>query len=262
MRGSLLFAFIIALILHALLAWVEIDIFKRPIPARNVPKALIMNLVKPKPAKKHAVAKKPPIVVKKPEKNILKRDLQKKVKPKPKLKSGINEKKRIQTKRIIPKKKSTKKIETLAYLGPLDLPAEKKEKIVSDKESTFVPDIVDIPLALPKREDKQQVVKENQLPVSSLHESISFATPYYKKNRPPPYPLLARRKNYQGTVLLEVLVRRDGTVGSIRLSKSSGHETLDRTAIKEVEKWLFHPAKRGDELVEMWVKIPIRFQLK
>jgi protein TonB len=73
---------------------------------------------------------------------------------------------------------------------------------------------------------------------------------------------LARRRNYQGTVLLEVLVTREGKVGSVRLARSSGFEMLDRAAIKGVKRWVFHPGRKGDELVEMWVKIPIRFQLR
>jgi hypothetical protein len=32
--------------------------------------------------------------------------------------------------------------------------------------------------------------------------------------------------------------------------------------VASVKAWLFEPGMRGDEKVEMWVKIPIRFQLK
>jgi protein TonB len=72
---------------------------------------------------------------------------------------------------------------------------------------------------------------------------------------------LARKRGYQGTVLLEVLVSTDGKAASIRLSRSSGYSILDRAAITGVRDWLFYPAKRGDEVFEMWVTIPIRFTL-
>ncbi|MCK4893050.1 MAG: energy transducer TonB, partial [Calditrichia bacterium] len=35
-----------------------------------------------------------------------------------------------------------------------------------------------------------------------------------------------------------------------------------RTALASVKNWSFEPGMRGDEKVEMWVKVPIRFQLK
>jgi protein TonB len=56
-------------------------------------------------------------------------------------------------------------------------------------------------------------------------------------------------------------VSKDGKAASIQLSRSSGYNILDRAAIRGVRGWLFYPAKRGDELIEMWVKIPIRFTL-
>ena len=62
--------------------------------------------------------------------------------------------------------------------------------------------------------------------------------------------------------MLEVLVNRKGKVGNLRVCESSGYGMLDRAAMEAVEDWLFEPGKRGDETVDMWVKVPIRFQLK
>ena len=63
-------------------------------------------------------------------------------------------------------------------------------------------------------------------------------------------------------MLLEVFVNKAGAVESVRLDQTSGFDILDKAAIKRVKKWLFYPGSKGDELIEMWVKIPIRFQLK
>jgi protein TonB len=260
-RRSFLIAFIIALILHALLAWVELDIFKRPIPIMNTPKALTMDLVKPEPLKTPAT-KKSPIVVKKAKDTVVREEAQKKIKPKLQQKPEAKDKKKFHQEKQITRETPREKVKSLARFIPVDRPANQKEEVTPERDNAFSPEKVDIPRALPKEKDIPQSEKKARLPDSSASEPINIATPNYKENSPPLYPRLARRKNYQGTVFLDVLVRRDGTVGSIRLSKSSGYESLDSAAIKGVEKWLFHPGKRGDEFVEMWVKIPIRFQLK
>ncbi len=91
---------------------------------------------------------------------------------------------------------------------------------------------------------------------------IRQARPLYRQNPPPKYPRTARRSRRQGTVILEVLVRRDGRVGELKVSTSSGFTILDRAALKSVRNWLFEPGKRGNEKVEMWVKVPIKFQLQ
>jgi TonB family protein len=238
------------LILHALLAWVDLGLFKRPISTRDLPKAFIIDIFVPRTAKKSSVVKGPSIVVKEP---ILEKKIKRNVKRKPRIKPKSKDKERIQP---------PKKDETLANLPQVDLAAIHKEGGVLKEKHAFIPDMVDIPMAIGKIRDIPNRVKEEWLPDSVSNKPITYALPVYQKNTPPQYPLLARRRGYQGKVLLEVLVKKDGKVGSIRLARSSGYEILDSTAIKGVRNWLFHPAKRGDELVEMWVKIPIRFQLR
>jgi len=92
--------------------------------------------------------------------------------------------------------------------------------------------------------------------------AVTRARPVYRANSPPEYPGLARRRGYEGTVILEVLVDSTGRVGELRLSKSSNHGVLDRAAMATVKKWLFEPGTKGGVPVEMWVKVPIRFSLK
>ncbi len=92
-------------------------------------------------------------------------------------------------------------------------------------------------------------------------EVVSISTPLYELNPPIKYPPLARRRNYQGTVLLDVLVGRDGTVRDLRLDKSSGYSVLDRSALAAVRTWRFEPARRGTIPIKMWVKVPVRFEM-
>ena len=88
------------------------------------------------------------------------------------------------------------------------------------------------------------------------------ARPMYRTNPSPHYPRLARKRGYEGTVVLEVLVDPSGRVKDLQVFKSGGYTILDKAAVASVKDWLFEPGVRGDEKVEMWVKIPIRFQLK
>jgi protein TonB len=44
--------------------------------------------------------------------------------------------------------------------------------------------------------------------------------------------------------------------------ESSGYPILDRTALASVRKWLFEPGTEGGIKKKMWVKVPIRFDLK
>lgn len=88
------------------------------------------------------------------------------------------------------------------------------------------------------------------------------ARPLYLINPPPPYPQTARKRGLQGVVVLEVLVDPSGNAADLRVLSSSGHPILDRTATAAVKHWTFDPGTRRGKKVKMWVRVPIRFQLK
>ena len=254
MSRSLILAFLMALILHSLLVLVELNAFKRSVSVNVLPETLTIDIAKPRLSGKPPLIKSPVVFYKEP---VLEKKITKKLKPELEVKTKIKEKKVIQIEKPILKKETTKKDET-----PVNLAAIKKEDTFLVEDNSFVPDMVDIPMALPKSRNTPRAAKDKELPDLSPDVPVTYAMPVYRRNISPEYPLLAKKRGYQGRVLLEVLVKKDGKAGSIRLGKSSGYEILDRAAIKGVKNWIFHPAKRGDELVEMWVEIPIRFQLK
>ena len=66
----------------------------------------------------------------------------------------------------------------------------------------------------------------------------------------------------EGTVILKVLVSREGRVLNIEIARSSGYELLDRAANDAVKSWRFVPARRGDSPIDEWVQVPVAFQLK
>ena len=80
-------------------------------------------------------------------------------------------------------------------------------------------------------------------------------------NPHPPYPLIARKKGFQGKLILEVLVNEDGSVKNVRIGKSSGYKILDSVSKQTIEKWIFIPAKKMGRNVEDQLQVPIRFVL-
>ncbi len=98
--------------------------------------------------------------------------------------------------------------------------------------------------------------------IPSFSEEVLVVQPRYAENPRPIYPLEARRKGYEGEVILRVEVLTDGRVGGIEVKRSSGYEILDRSALKAVKQWRFVPARKGEKAISQWVNIPIKFQLQ
>ncbi len=76
---------------------------------------------------------------------------------------------------------------------------------------------------------------------------------------PPAYPDEALRAGVQGVVLVQALVRKDGTVGDVKVIQSI--PLLDLAAIQAVRQWIFKPARAKGEPVSVWVAIPVKFTL-
>lgn len=84
----------------------------------------------------------------------------------------------------------------------------------------------------------------------------------YLSNPPPAYPIAARRRGIEGTVLVHAEVSAEGACLRAELKKSSGAEMLDQAALEAVRKWRFVPAKRGPVAVVAWVEVPVTFKLE
>lgn len=88
------------------------------------------------------------------------------------------------------------------------------------------------------------------------------AVPLAADNRPPEYPALARKRSWEGRVLLAVEVAADGTARAVRVEAGSGHDLLDEAALRAVRRWRFQPGTRDGEPVAMQVLVPVHFILK
>jgi protein TonB len=90
---------------------------------------------------------------------------------------------------------------------------------------------------------------------------IQEAVPLLHYNHPPPYPRAARRRGFEGLVEVNVLVDINGRVKEQHLHVSSGHTVLDKAALKAIRRWRFTPGRQNGKIMEMWVKVPVRFKL-
>lgn len=89
----------------------------------------------------------------------------------------------------------------------------------------------------------------------------SNASLAYESIIEPRYPMESRRRGEQGTVLLRVLVGRDGLPIGIEVARSSGYRALDRAAREAVLRWRFRPVQINGVNVEARGMVPIKFDV-
>jgi TonB family protein len=71
----------------------------------------------------------------------------------------------------------------------------------------------------------------------------------------------ARRANITGEVVLEIVVRRDGSVGDVRILRRLG-SGLDQRAVDAVRQWRFAPARLKGTPVDVIVEVGVEFKLR
>jgi periplasmic protein TonB len=77
----------------------------------------------------------------------------------------------------------------------------------------------------------------------------------------PDYTEEGRRRGIEGDVVVEIIVRSDGSVGSVKLLSGLG-AGLDQRAIDAVKQWRFNPATRYGTPVDVIVEVAVEFKLR
>ncbi len=96
---------------------------------------------------------------------------------------------------------------------------------------------------------------------ASSEQSTELAHPNYRNNPKPRYPTIARKRGFEGRVLLKVFVLESGRVADVRVLKSSGYQVLDDSASSAIFGWDFYPGKHNGKAVSSWVTVPIVYEL-
>ena len=89
---------------------------------------------------------------------------------------------------------------------------------------------------------------------------MDISASYRGSNVAPVYPSLSLKNREQGTVVLRVLVKSDGTAGNVEIKSSSDYPRLDQSAIQAVKAWRFNPATVDGKSIDEWYEVPIIFK--
>lgn len=75
-------------------------------------------------------------------------------------------------------------------------------------------------------------------------------------NPKPVYPAPARRKGWEGNVVLAYYVTSSGHVKGLKVIRSSGHQMLDAEAARSISRYRYRPGQAG------WTYHPVHFKLQ
>ena len=91
-------------------------------------------------------------------------------------------------------------------------------------------------------------------------ETPDFELPFLKEiPKPILYPRWALAQEWEGSLVVAVEVRENGTVGRWRIMQSSGYALLDEAAVNAIRAWRFEAGKRKGKPIASCIQIPIHF---
>ena len=96
--------------------------------------------------------------------------------------------------------------------------------------------------------------------VPSLPQS-PIAAPEVVSKSDPAYPGELMKDGVQGTVVLTAIIRADGSVSDIAVAKSL-NPRLDQNAVQALSHWLFRPALKNGQAIDLEAVITVPFQRK
>ena len=94
-----------------------------------------------------------------------------------------------------------------------------------------------------------------------LHIGAGITSPVLVSEILPEYSEEARKARFEGTVILDTVVREDGSVQVIRVLRGAGFG-LDEKAIAAVLKWKFRPGRKNGNPVAMALNVEVHFNLR
>jgi protein TonB len=98
---------------------------------------------------------------------------------------------------------------------------------------------------------------------SAQEKKDNVTLPKPTKEVKPGYTTAAMDAGIQGTVQVEIVVRANGTVGDVRVTRSLDMEYgLDQQAVEAAKQWEFQPGTRDGKPADVQVSLEFRFALK
>ena len=96
-------------------------------------------------------------------------------------------------------------------------------------------------------------------PYKSTDEGVK--APAIIKEVKPKYTPGAMERKVQGTVEVDAIVKADGTVGDVTVTRSLDPE-LDEQAVNATREWRFRPGTKDGKAVDVQVQIELTFTLR
>jgi len=97
--------------------------------------------------------------------------------------------------------------------------------------------------------------------VSKPGSGVTLPKPTHEER--PQYTKEALKAGIEGSVLLNVVVQKDGTVGQVDIARSLDKMYgLDESAIKAARQWRFEPGTKDGKPVAVLVTIELTFTLR
>lgn len=98
-------------------------------------------------------------------------------------------------------------------------------------------------------------------PVLPAPQEVTVFQPIRIRTVDPTYPALARAAQIEGDVVLEFVVRPDGSVADVKVLRSA-HRFLDDAAVAAVRQYVYKPGLRNGVPDEFRLQTTVRFRLK
>lgn len=106
-----------------------------------------------------------------------------------------------------------------------------------------------------KKKIEGSEVKQNTEDVSVIDYRPDFTVDVM-----PVYPVIAKRRGFEGKVQLMIIINSLGDILNVIVSKTSGYNLLDNAAVDAVEKWDFSRIATGDN--RQVIRTEISFSLR
>ena len=188
--------------------------------------------------------------------------------PKPELKVEPKPLPKPEPKKIEKPKPEPKKVEKKPLPKPEPRPEPKIEPKVEPKPAITAPAPTTTPAPavnsnLPANNKSiasapaQKVAQELNLSNAQSDEDFSKVIAAVKKHKS--YPNNARRMKHQGVVEVRFLLKTDGSIDELKVTKSSGFESLDNGALENVKKASSEFPKPKED---RYLRFPIAFTLR
>lgn len=131
---------------------------------------------------------------------------------------------------------------------------------MSQSVAPIVQNIQEEKLVIQAPKEDKIVIQDDALPPPDTF--IAYETPPTNvKPIKPVYPEMARKAGVEGTVILFVLIDKEGRVRDVKVRKGIGGG-LDESAVEAVKATPWTPAIQNNRPVSVWVSVPIRFKLR